>query len=141
MGIPYTTQVSRSWPDGIGPVFAHAQKPGRPVCPHAGQKDADGLSLTVWATESNSTSTEGQWPFTFRRGCTGPHNRPPYVPGASAGLPGRPEGPSGAQPVPALGFPDLKFTQTVQPLRVHGCESGGHVLGYDNARHVDGKLF
>ena len=29
--------------DGIGPVFAHAQKPGRPVCPHAGQKDADGL--------------------------------------------------------------------------------------------------
>ena len=66
---------------------------------------------------------------------TGPHTYQAHLLASR-----RQKGQSGAQPVPALGFPDLKFTQTVQPLRVHGCESGGHVLGYDNARHVDGKL-
>lgn len=50
------------------------------------------------------------------------------------------KGQSGMKPVPAFCFPDLKITQPVQAFGVHGRESRGHVLGYDNARHILGKL-
>ena len=64
-GIPYTTQVDSSCPMVRAPAFRMASRPLAPSPPIPVRIMPSAFAPATLATESNSTSTDGQCPFTL----------------------------------------------------------------------------